>query len=186
MTTREIAEAVGKAEKTVRTWASKASAKSAAMTARLAASTSMHPADWNLEEACAIIETGLGVNTANLFRMSSRKNSSTDRLDRLESMVSQLVGALASIIPAQTKPTVQAIAAPSLSPRDELRQIINDAARESADYPGTWNEFYKAVYYRLHINAKERAKHAKVTALEILDEEELLPQCIAIAREIFA
>ena len=50
MITKQIAEATGKAEKTVRTWVSKTAAN-------LAASSPMNPADYDLDETCSIKET---------------------------------------------------------------------------------------------------------------------------------
>lgn len=74
---------------------------------------------------------------------------------------------------------------PKLAPRDELRMIVNKAAKDSGDYSGTWKTLYTELYYRLHINATERAKNAKTTAIDILDSENLLEDAILIAREIF-
>ena len=74
---------------------------------------------------------------------------------------------------------------PKLAPRDELRMIVNKAAKESGDYSGTWKTLYTEIYYRLHINATERAKNAKTTAIDILDSENLLEDAILIAKEIF-
>jgi hypothetical protein len=131
MNTKQIAEAVGKAEKTVRTWASKVTtamettipalskiaykdtaevmtAKMAAMTAKMAVSSSTNPADYNLEETCWIIEYGMGKNAADLFRMSAKQptenlypaplqNAEVERINRLEAMVEKLCLAVATI-----------------------------------------------------------------------------------------
>jgi hypothetical protein len=71
VTTREIADAVGKPERTVRGWANKMAAKSAAMAAKLAASNSTHPADYDLDEAIEIIGAGLGRNAAEVYRQNA-------------------------------------------------------------------------------------------------------------------
>jgi hypothetical protein len=75
--------------------------------------------------------------------------------------------------------------APPLVTRDELRRIVNKAANESGDYSGTWNRLYQEVYYRLHINAKQRAENSGAMALDIIEDQGLLADTIAIAREIF-
>lgn len=74
---------------------------------------------------------------------------------------------------------------PKLEPRDELRMIVNKAAKESGDFSGTWKTLYTEIYYRLHINATERAKNAKTSAIDILDSENLLEDAILIAKDIF-
>jgi len=58
MTTKEIAEAVGKTERSVRNWVSKVAEKSSAMTEKSSASTSTYPADYTLDETCEIIVPG--------------------------------------------------------------------------------------------------------------------------------
>ncbi len=72
MTTREIAEAVGKDASTVSRWVSETSCKMQQISCKMqqARETSM-PADYDIEETCAIIETGMGKNAADLFRMSA-------------------------------------------------------------------------------------------------------------------
>lgn len=77
MTTKQIAEAVSRPEKTVRDWVLRIAnptkkqidkfgkdvvAKSAAIKAKSATSSPMVPADYDLEETVAIIEVGLGKN----------------------------------------------------------------------------------------------------------------------------
>jgi len=99
MTTNEIAKAVGKDETAARRWARKLAGESPAVAAKIAASSSAHPADYDIEETCLIIETGLGKNAADLYRMSAGINAPTTdaRIDRLESMVEKLCIAVATI-----------------------------------------------------------------------------------------
>lgn len=99
MTSKAIAEAVGKTERSVRNWVVKTAEKSSVVAEKYSASSPIHPADYDIEETCLIIETGLGKNAADLFRMSAGINTpSTDaRIDRLESMVEKLCIAVATI-----------------------------------------------------------------------------------------
>jgi len=184
MTTKEIAEAVGRAEKTVRTWAAKAAAKSAEAAAKSAEATPSHPADWTLEEACDIIEIGLGKNAASLFRENARKSapSTDDRIARLEGLVEKLVLAL---IPAASTGKQLALPAVPLATRDELRRIVNKAGQASGDFRGAWQTLYQEIYYRLHRNVRECAKNRGIDTMDYLEEEGLLPDAVAIAREIF-
>jgi hypothetical protein len=103
MTTRQIAESLGKPEKTVRTWASKAAAKSAAMTAKLAASSSAHPADYDLDETLSIIETGMGKNAAAVWRENAGRQipvHTDDRIGRLETLMAAQIGMVEKLIGA--------------------------------------------------------------------------------------
>jgi hypothetical protein len=196
MTTREIAEFCEVTVKTVRRWIAKASGEgylSPEKLKMLEAGEKGTTVDWNDEETKRILTAGGKRFIADMMsrvggHFGAVKNApegNGDRLDRLEAMVIQLVGAISAMVPAIAKEAPKAIAAPTLAPRDELRQIIANAARDSGDYSGTWNAFYQAIYYRLHINAKERAKNAGVAALDIIEAEGLLPEAIAIAREVF-
>ena len=191
MTTKEIAQAVGKDETAVRRWARKQAGVSPVIAGKIADSSSAHPADYSLEETCSIIESGLGKNAADLFRMSAKtKPSADDRIDRLEVITEKLLLTMGNMMVAmQSNQTARPIAlsdnTPKLLPRDELRRIVNKAANESCDYPGTWKTLYTEIYYRLHVNAQERAKHANVSALDILEAEGLLENAVLIAKEIF-
>ena len=188
MTTKQIAEAVGKAEKTVRTWAAKAAAKSAVMAAKLAASTSTHPADYDLDETVAIIEVGLGKNAAALYRENARKAPDIARMDRLEGMILELTKAVAGLIPAiavARGSQVPALPAPVLAPRAELRRIMTAAGKASGDYSGAWGQLYQEIYYRMHRNVNECAKNRGMEKLDYIEVEGMLPEVVAIAREVF-
>lgn len=68
MTTKEIAENIGKPDRTVRDWVKSLTAKSTVVAAKSATSSPAYPAQWTLAEVCEIIEEGLGVGAANAFR----------------------------------------------------------------------------------------------------------------------
>jgi len=117
----------------------------------------------------------LGAMVANLAIMMQ---------ESMKMMVSQQ-NQITAILSQKTQLSIETKQTPKLSPRDELRMIVNKAAKESGDYSGAWKTLYTEIYYRLHINAQERAKNAKTTAIEILDSEGQLENAVAIAREIF-
>lgn len=195
MTVKEIAEAVGKEERTIQRWVKKSAEiftdNMAAISDKMSASSPSKPADYTLEETCTIIETGMGKNAADLYRMSAKAKPSTDdRINRLEAITEKLLLTMGNMMIAiQSNQGLNPLAlpdnTPKLLPRDELRRIVNKAANESGDYPGTWKTLYTEIYYRLHINAQERAKNAKVSAIDILEGEGLLENAVLIAREIF-
>jgi hypothetical protein len=70
MTVKEIAIATSKPERTVQGWVKKTGAKMASVGAKLASGGYGKPIDYDLEETCAIIETGLGKNADLLFKVS--------------------------------------------------------------------------------------------------------------------
>lgn len=98
-------------------------------------------------------------------------------------MVEAFRQAISPSQPLTAKPA--ALPAPQLATRDELRRIVQDAANDSGDYAGTWRQLYQEIYYRLHVNVRERAKNQGVQALDIVEAEGLLPEAVAVAREIF-
>ena len=107
---------------------------------------------------------------------------SADRLDRLESMMEKLLTIVAATIPKQRE---ELPAPPSMEYRAELRKIVARAARESGDYSGTWGQLYQEAYYRLSINIRERAKNRGMELLQYAEDEGLIPDLVALAREIF-
>jgi hypothetical protein len=194
MTTKDIAEAVGKAEKTVRTWAAKAAAKSAEAGAKLAEAQKSggRPADWTLEETCDIIETGMGKNAANLYRMSAGQvmpRNVADRVTCLETLIAAQIGMvdkLIGLVSSKVLSVPAQIEAPPLATRDELRRIVNRMGKASGDYSGAWNLLYQEVYYRMHRNVKECAKNRGMDTLDYIEGEDLLAEVVAIARELSA
>lgn len=108
------------------------------------------------------------------------------RLDRLESLAEKLLLAVGNLITAKmeiTQPPIQ-IEAPKLETRDELRRIVVKAGKASGDYAGAWNLLYQEIYYRMHRNVKECAKNRGMDTLDYIESEGLLPEAVAIAREI--
>jgi hypothetical protein len=198
MTTKEIAEATGKDVSTVQRWIKKMNGKMQSIDSKMQSSNSTNPADFNLEETIFIIEYGMGKNAAALYRMSakdghvqnddvSRQNDYVTKSDMAEfgkSLVSEIFKQMMPLIQVNTKPVYQ-IEAPQIDLRAQLRQVMNTAARVSGDYSGAWNMLYNEIYYRLHINVKERAKNADCKPLDILEAENQLNNAILIAREIF-
>jgi predicted transcriptional regulator len=75
MTVREIADAVGKKERTVHNWVLKTSAKNAEVYAKIAeAREKSKAADYSLDQTLEIIETGMGKNAAGIYRASIKNN----------------------------------------------------------------------------------------------------------------
>jgi hypothetical protein len=189
MTTREIAEAVGKPERTVKGWATKAGAISASAGAKLASAGHGKAAEWDLDEACLIIEIGLGKNASYLFRESSKQKAPESIAEIVRATIAAMIPAIAAAIRGDYAPQamgIQALPAPQIATRDELRRIINKAGRASGDYSGGWNLLYQEIYYRMHRNVKECAKNRDMDTLDYIEAEGILPEVVAIAREIFA
>jgi hypothetical protein len=118
----------------------------------------------------------------------SGKKSGQMSAEDIGAIVRETVSAMIPAIIAAVKglPVEQAaLPAPAMDSRDELRMVINKAARDSGDYSGTYHALYAQIYYRLHINVRERAANAKVQPIDILEAEGLIPEAVAIAREIF-
>lgn len=72
MTTREIAATVGREYRAVQNWVSDLSAKNAEISAKIAqAKSTSRPADYTLEETCMIIEEGMGLSAASVYRTNA-------------------------------------------------------------------------------------------------------------------
>lgn len=79
MTTKEIAAAVGKDERTARRWVESVSVKMSAIADKMSASSSTHPAQFTLAEACSIIEQGMGADVAAVFRTNAANAALQDK-----------------------------------------------------------------------------------------------------------
>lgn len=186
MTTKQLAEALGRPEKTVRTWAFKAAAKSAEAAAKSAEATPARPADWSLDEALAIVEVGLGKNAASLFRENATRIDLAPavdvRLARLELLVEKLVGALATMVPARAA----ALPAPAeMEPRDDLLRLVRLGARRIGDYRGAWHELYEQFGLRYHRNIHLCAKNRGMDTLDYVESEGLMGELLSLAYHLF-
>ena len=93
MTTKQIAQAVGKDERTVARWVSVVSDKMSEVSDKVSkAKATSKPADYTLAEACQIIEQGMGLEVAATFRTNAAIAESLSR--QAAQPVPRLSGAL--------------------------------------------------------------------------------------------
>ncbi len=95
-------------------------------------------------------------------------------------------GALAAFrAESQPSPAPAQIEAPKMTDRAELRQIVAKYAKaHGGDYSDAWGIVYGAAYYRLKINLRVRSERSGKAPIEVAEEAGLLPEIIAIAREV--
>ena len=116
MTVKEIADAVGKSERSVQRWIEKTTTEKISVVndkmslvnsikSKAGSKDSVHPADYDLDEALLIIEAGLGKNAAGVFRANAEarnalvaKNDVSARLDRIEQSQYQMQNAIARLV----------------------------------------------------------------------------------------
>ena len=97
MTTREIAKATGKEERTVRRWVNKVAVRMSAVAVKMSASSPAHPANYDLEETISIIEEGMGKNAAAIYRENAAKSTVSSVLtDRDFQMIAHIVSVAVS------------------------------------------------------------------------------------------
>lgn len=193
MTTKQIAEAVGKTERTVRNWATRLAEKSAVVAEKLSASSPMKPADWDLEETIAIVELGLGRNAAALFRENATHADPPATLDAhsiasivretVAAMVPAIVAAVRGVIPERA---VAALPAPAdLEPRAELRRLVNIGAKKCGGHREAWHELYEQFDLRYHRNLRLCAKNRGIDTLDYAEDEGVMGELLALAYHLF-
>jgi hypothetical protein len=164
-------------------------AKSAEAAAKLAEAqrSGGKPVDWTLEETCAIIETGMGKNAADLYRMSARPQAAQSIAEIVRETMTAMLPTIIAIIKG-TIPEQKALALPpanEISERDQLRQIVNQYSSRTGDYSSVWNELYSQYYYRYHRNIRECAKNRKMGILEYAESEGLISDLLSLAISLF-
>lgn len=192
MNSRQIAEATGKGERTIRRWANAISDKMSGIKDKMSGSTSGHPADFDLEETVAIIKHGMGANAADLYRASASHPSTSIRFpaEEFQAIVESAVRGALAAIRAEAKasgsaPAIAQIEAPKMTDRSTLNKLVREYATAiGGDFKAAWGALYNAALYRLHTNLPARAEHSGRSAIDIAEEEGLLPELVAIAREV--
>lgn len=202
MTTKEIAEAVGKDERSVQRWAKRTGDKVSSVSDKVSSvQKTNRPADYDLEETCAIIETGMGKNAADLFRMSA--NSAPKQKDSLLTEKDiQLITALTAGIVTQVMANLDSrvskietrveqrqalLPPPQIKPRDHINMIVRQYATDSdMGYAKAWNELYRQFSYRTNTNPSACAKNRGMLILDYIETEGMIDLLESVAMEIFA
>jgi len=190
MTTKEIAEAVGKSEKTVRTWTAKVAAKSATIAAKLAVSSPMKPADYDLDETVAIIAHGMGKNAADLYRMSAKPPlQNSDDLDAafkaaiigISAMVSRLDSRVTKI-ETKIEQRQALLPAPQIKPRDNVSRIVRKYAHDNGiEHSAAWGELYREFGYRTNSNPRAAASNRHMAVIDYIETEGMIGLLESIA-----
>jgi len=80
-------------------------------------------------------------------------------------------------------PTVEV---PPMTPRAKLIKLIAVTQRNSKyTHREMWWKLYDAIYYRMRISVRNRAKNAGVSPIDILERDSLLEPAYTIATELF-
>lgn len=99
--------------------------------------------------------------------------------------INKLCTLIASLIPVPTTPALAQIEAPKMTDRATLNKLVREYATSiGGDFKAAWGALYNAALYRLHANLPARAEHSGRAAIDIAEEEGLLPELVAIAREV--
>jgi hypothetical protein len=197
MTTKEIAEAVGKPEKTVRTWAAKAAAKSAEAGAKLAEAqrSGGKAAEWSLEESCAIIEIGLGKNAASLFRENARNKTEPAAGSSLTARDMEVIGGIVAAIMAGMNTRVEKIEAkieqrqallpaPQIKPRDNVNKLVREYAhKQGIEHSAAFGDLYREFGYRTNTDPRRAAKNRGMAIIDYIETEGMIETLEAVAIE---
>lgn len=93
---------------------------------------------------------------------------------------------------AQAIESLRQLPAPTMEAQDRsLRSVINECVRQYGithggknAYQEAWSKIYRELRYRYHFDAPARAKHRKMSRLDVIEQEGLLPQLYAIASKV--
>lgn len=194
MTTKEIAEAVGKPERTVQNWTKKLSAKMEQVSAKMEqARKTSKPAEYDLDETCAIIEIGLGKNAASLFRENAKRAIVPAQGSSLTARDMEVIGGIVASVMANLSARMgniesridqrQALLpAPEVKPRDNISRIVRKYAHDNGiEYGPAWGELYREYGYRTNSNPTISARNRGMTIIDYLDAEGMIGTLESVA-----
>lgn len=191
MTTKEIALAVGKDERTVQRWIKRVADKMSSVADKMSSvSYRTNGADWALEEVLCLVEVGMGKNAASLFRENASKASAvpptltTESIavivrETISAMLPMLVAAVKGTIPESNASALPA--PPDLSPRDQLRRAVNAMGQKNGKYAEAWTELYGQFFYRYGINLRVKAKNRNLSVLDYAEQEGHIEELLGLA-----
>lgn len=196
MTTKEIADSVGKTERCVRNWIGKVAETNSVIAEKISGSSPMKPADYTVEETLSIIEAGMGKNAAGIYRANVRAPASTALNDREISLITQIVAAtVAETIKqldgrmAKIENRIEARQAllppPALKPRDHINMIVREyAGKHNIPHGKAWSELYRQFGYRTNSNPSQCAKNREMPILEYIEAEGMIETLESVAIEV--
>jgi len=195
VTTKEIALAVNKAERTVQGWAKVTGAKIASIGAKIASvGKSGIPVDYNEEETLAIIKQGMGQNACDLFRMSMNKpkevvNSDSTLTKRdmeliagIVTMVMQNMETRVSTIEKRVEERQALLPAPEISPRMHINKLVREYTnKHNEQFADIWKLLYSEYGYRKNYNPVVRANNRNMKTLDYIEEQDGLAVLESVA-----
>ena len=194
MTTKEIAEAVGKDERTVARWVSRVSDKMPEVSDKVSkAKATSKAADYNLDETCAIIEIGLGKNAASLFRENAKHALAPAQGSSLTARDMEVIGGIVASVMANLTARLGNIEnvidqrrallpAPEVKPRDNISRIVRKYAHDNGiEYGPAWGELYREYGYRTNSNPSIAARNRGMAIIDYIEAEGMVGTLEAIA-----
>ena len=194
MTTREIAEAVGKDERTVQRWAKKTGDKMSSISDKLSSiGKTGKPADYDLDETCAIIETGMGKNAASLFRENAKHSIAPAQGSSLTARDMEVIGGIVASVMANLSARIghieqridqrQALLpAPEVKPRDNISRIVRQYAHDNnVEFRQAWGELYREYGYRTNSNPTISARNRGMGIIDYIEAEGMIGTLESIA-----
>jgi hypothetical protein len=203
MTTKQIAQAVNKTERSVQSWSKKIGEKIASIGEKIASvQKTGKPADYTLEETCAIIETGMGKNAASLFYENAKSQllntpSTESSLSVKDiALISQIVAATVAEtikqldgrmgkIESRIEDRQALLPAPQIKPRDHITKLVREyATKNNQPYSNVWTYLYTEFGYRTNTNPRQCAKNRNMPIIEHIEAEGMIELLESVAIEI--
>jgi hypothetical protein len=196
MTTKEIAEAVGRPERTVQNWVKALSAKMEQVSAKMeqARKTSV-AADYDIGETCAIIEQGMGKNAASLFRENAKNKAAPAIGSSLTARDMEVIGGIVAAIMAGMNTRVEKIEAkieqrqallpaPQIKPRDNVNKLVREYAhKHGIEHSTAFGELYREFGYRTNTDPRRAAKNRGMAIIDYIETEGMIETLEAVAIE---
>ena len=195
MTTKEIAEAVGKDERTIQRWAKRAGDKMASIGDKVSSAGHGIGADYSLDETCAIIEQGMGKNAASLFRENAKNKTAPAAGSSLTARDMEVIGGVVAAIMAAMNTRVEKIEAkieqrqallppPQIKPRDNVNKIVREYAHaHSIEHSVAFGDLYREFGYRTNTDPRRAAKNRGMAIIDYIETEGMIETLEAVAIE---
>lgn len=199
MTTKQIAEAVGKNERSVQRWAKAVGDKMSSVGDKMAASSPNAPADYTLDETLAIIQHGMGKNAADLYRASAAPAAAASRpevatlterdLWIIGGIVRAALGevdARVSRIEARVEERQALLPAPEMDLRSQVNAVVRQGATAAGiPFAQAWGDLYRDYGYRTHTSPKVAAGNRCMAIIDYLDAEGQLGTLLSVAVDLY-
>lgn len=216
MNVKEIAESVGKDERSVQRWIKRTADKVTSIAVKMSAGGHGKITDYDFDETLSIIETGLGKNAAKIWRENGERSTLSNVhglpvpndkgiIQAGSSLTEKDIHLISAVVSMTVSETIKRLdgrmsaiedkigtraallPAPEMKPRDHINKLVREYSHaKGITFTEAWLRLYREFGYRTNSNPSLSAKNRGMTIIDYIEAEGQIETLESVAMETCA